>query len=113
VAFLAVRHVKMKSEYFAVSRVVVLPDYQGVGIGRRLVTFVAEHYRSRTHRSFRLVTSNPQFVYGKMPGWRLVRVGRSGRLDNASFRQRFGGAYTSSSRNRLTVTLEYLGVLKA
>lgn len=113
VAFLAVRHMKFKLDYFMASRVVVLPDYQGIGIGRRFLTLLAEYYRSQTHRPFYIITSNPQFVHGKMPGWRVIRVGRSGRLDSARFRQRFGSAYTSSSRSRLTVTIEYLGVPKS
>ena len=110
VAFLAIRHVKFNLNYFMVSRVVVLPDYQGVGIGRRFLTLMAEHYRSQTHLPFHIVTSNPQFVHGKMPGWRIVRVGRSGQVNNGAFQKHMRGPYTSGSRGRLTVTLEYLGV---
>ena len=33
VAFIAVAHVHMLVRYFRVSRLVVLPDYQGVGVG--------------------------------------------------------------------------------
>jgi GNAT superfamily N-acetyltransferase len=47
VAFIAVAHVHMLVRYFRVSRLVVLPDYQGIGVGKRLLNFVAEHYTSQ------------------------------------------------------------------
>jgi len=112
VAFLAVRHVKFKLNYYTVSRLVVLPDYQGVGIGCRFLTAVAENYRSKTHLPFHIVTSNPQLAHGRMPGWRIMRVGRTGQVNSAEFRKNMRGPYTCSSSNRLTVTLEYLGVPK-
>ncbi len=113
VAFLALRHVKFKLDYYMVSRLVVLPDYQGIGIGRRLLTKVAGYYRSQSHLPFHLVTSNPQLAHGKLPGWRIIHVGRTGQVNNRSFGQRMRGPYTSSSCGRLTVTLEYVGVPKS
>jgi GNAT superfamily N-acetyltransferase len=112
VAFLGVRHVRFNIDYYIVSRLVVLPDYQGVGIGRRVLTFVAEFYRSQTHLPFHIITSNPQLAHGRMPGWHIMRVGRTGQLNNSDFQKHMRGPYTSSSRSRLTVTLEYLGVPK-
>src|SRR5664280_3616098 len=46
VAFIAVACVRMKAKYYRVSRLVVLPDYQGIGVGKRLLTFIAELYFS-------------------------------------------------------------------
>jgi GNAT superfamily N-acetyltransferase len=43
-------------------RLVVLPDYQGIGLGKRLLTFIAELYTSQMNLPFYLVTSNPQLV---------------------------------------------------
>ena len=34
----------MKAKYYRVSRLVVLPDYQGIGVGKRLLNFIAELY---------------------------------------------------------------------
>ncbi len=34
----------MKTKYYRVSRLVVLPDYQGIGVGKHLLNFTAELY---------------------------------------------------------------------
>ena len=57
VGFIAVMHIHMKSRYFRVHRLVVLPDYQGIGLGKRLLNFIAELYTSQTKAPFYIVTS--------------------------------------------------------
>src|SRR5450759_363854 len=52
IAFIAVAAVRMKAKYYRVSRLVVLPDYQGVGVGKKLLNFVAELYTSQTKMPF-------------------------------------------------------------
>src|SRR5208283_2526018 len=106
VAFIAVAHVRMKRNFFRVSRLVVLPDYQGIGIGKRLLNFVAELYTSQLNLPFYLVTSNPQLVRGDLGNWRVKRVGHSshGREDTLINR----GLLKSASRGRLTVSFEYV-----
>ena len=85
VAFIAVAHVKMLARYFRVSRLVVLPDYQGVGIGKRLLNFVAELYTSQLPEiPFYLVTSNPQLVRGNLGRWRVKRFGHGSCGNNES-----------------------------
>ncbi len=44
VAFIAVIQVRM-SRYYRVSRLVVLPDYQGIGVGKRLLNFTRSSFR--------------------------------------------------------------------
>jgi GNAT superfamily N-acetyltransferase len=75
VAFIAVIHTRMKANYFRVSRLVVLPDYQGIGVGKRLLNFIAELYTSQINLLFYLVTSNPQLIRGNLDNWRVKRVG--------------------------------------
>ncbi len=112
VGFIAVQRVKMKGHYNRVSRLVVLPDYQGVGIGRKLLTLVAEHCRRENHLPFYLITSNPQLIRGAMPGWILKRKGLAGNLNKrGDFAKNMSGAYTGGSCDRLTVSLEFLGIL--
>jgi GNAT superfamily N-acetyltransferase len=113
VGFVAVQTVKFGTTYNRVSRLVVLPDYQGVGIGRKLLTFVAEYYKKQSHIPFLIVTSNPQLIRGGLKGWRITRAGRSGKINNASFLKQMHGAYRSGAEDRLTVSLEYLGVPKS
>jgi GNAT superfamily N-acetyltransferase len=106
VAFIAVAHVRMRGNFFRVSRLVVLPDYQGVGIGKSLLNFVAELYTSQVNLPFFLVTSNPQLVHGNLDNWRVKRVGHGshGREDTRINRE----LLKSNSKRRLTVSLEYV-----
>ena len=60
IAFIAVVHIHMRARYYRVSRLVVLPDYQGIGVGKRLLNFIAELYASQTKVPFYILTSNPQ-----------------------------------------------------
>jgi GNAT superfamily N-acetyltransferase len=103
VAFIAIACTKMKAKYYRVSRLVVLPDYQGIGVGKRLLNFIADLYCSQTKLPFLIVTSNPQIIRGKLEGWKLSRFGHAsrGREDtriNNELRK-------SLSRNRITATL--------
>jgi GNAT superfamily N-acetyltransferase len=106
VAFIAVAAVKMKVKYYRVSRLVVLPDYQGIGLGKRFLNFVAELYSSQTKLPFYLLTSNPQLVRGDMNNWRLTRFGhaskgRSNTRINKELKR-------SLSRGRITASLQYI-----
>jgi GNAT superfamily N-acetyltransferase len=105
VAFIAIIHTKMKTNYFRVSRLVVLPDYQGIGIGKRLLNFVAELYTSQTSLPFYLVTSNPHLIRGNLDHWRIKRVGHGshGREDTRINME----LVNSNSRRRLSVSMVY------
>jgi len=106
VAFIAVAHVRMRGHFFRVSRLVVLPDYQGIGIGKRLLNFVAELYTSQLNLPFYLVTSNPQLVRGSLDRWIVKRVGHGNHGTTDSRINR--GIVKATSRGRLTVTLQYI-----
>jgi GNAT superfamily N-acetyltransferase len=96
----------MRANYFRVSRLVVLPDYQGIGIGKHLLNFIAELYTSQLNLPFYLVTSNPQLVKGNLGCWRLNRIGHGshGREETRINQE----LVKSTSRGRLTVSLEYV-----
>jgi len=108
IAFIAVVHIHMKANYYRVSRLVVLPDYQGIGVGKRLLNFIAELYTSQISLPFYLVTSNPQLVRGNLGPWRIKRVGH-GRENNRINLE----LAKSISRRRLTVSLEYVSHTKS
>jgi len=44
-----------------ISRIVTLPDYQGVGIGKTLLNFVADRYKKAGHR-ITIGTSHPAMI---------------------------------------------------
>jgi GNAT superfamily N-acetyltransferase len=101
---MAIVYVHMLAKYHRVSRLVVLPDYQGVGIGKRSLQFMAEYYTSRTGLPFDIITSNPQLVRGTLPdGWKIRRIGRTKQVDDRNL----SNEYSSSSKNRLTISLRY------
>jgi hypothetical protein len=56
----------MKTRYYRVSRLVVLPDYPGLGVGKRMLNFIAELYTSQTKVPFYILTSNPQIIRGNL-----------------------------------------------
>jgi predicted GNAT family acetyltransferase len=60
-----------------ISRTVVRPDYQGIGIGFKLNSFVAEYY---TRKGFKVTatTSSPALIHARerSPNWKLFRQGR-------------------------------------
>jgi GNAT superfamily N-acetyltransferase len=94
----------MRARYY-VSRLVVMPDYQGIGVGKRLLNFIAELYTSQTKIPFYILTSNPQIIRGNMDYWRIMRYGHAskGRGDT-----RINNEIRSSlSRKRISVSMQY------
>lgn len=85
-------------------RTVVLPDYQGMGIGNRLSEEIAKHYLSQGMR-YRSTTSHPGLFFSrqKNPRWRLVRSPSQVAARGDS------GKVTGQSVGRMTATFEYIG----
>jgi GNAT superfamily N-acetyltransferase len=109
VAFIADVHIHMKARYYPVTRLVVLPDYQGIGVGKRLLNFNAELYISQTKIPFYILTSNPQIIRGKMNNWKIARFGHASKGKGDT---RINNEIRSSlSRKRITVSLRYVPVL--
>jgi GNAT superfamily N-acetyltransferase len=79
VAFMAVACIRMKAKYYRVSRLVVQPDFQGIGVGKRFLNFIAELYSSQTKLPFYILTSNPQIIRGGMKNWKVTRFGYAGK----------------------------------
>ncbi|MCW3994968.1 MAG: GNAT family N-acetyltransferase [Candidatus Bathyarchaeota archaeon] len=106
IAFIAVAAVRMKAKYFRVSRLVVLPDYQGIGVGKRLLNYIAELYTSQTKMPFYILTSNPQIIRGHLGNWKIARIGHASKGRNDS---RINDEIKNSlSRKRLSVSLKYI-----
>jgi GNAT superfamily N-acetyltransferase len=106
ITFIAVIHVRRRTRYYRVSRLVVLPDYQGIGVGKRLLNFIAELYSSQTKIPFYILTSNPQITRGNMENWRITRFGHACRgKENTKMNNDIRG---SLSRKRITVSMQYI-----
>jgi len=106
VAFIAVACIRMKAKYYRVSRLVVLPDYQGIGVGKRLLDFVANLYTSQTRTPFYILASNPQIIRGDLRNWKITRFGHAsrGREDTRINNE----IHCSLSRKRITVSMQYV-----
>jgi GNAT superfamily N-acetyltransferase len=82
---------------------VVLPDYQGIGIGSRFLTAIAEYWTTKTGTPLFITTSNPQLRnINKKSRWRLTRIGHvsgkwKGRKD----------LYNTLSKRRITFSFKY------
>jgi GNAT superfamily N-acetyltransferase len=89
-----------------VSRLVVLPDYQGIGIGRAMLAAVA-----RLYPRLRITTSHPAVLRALAadPTWRLAAFRRAGytrqirATEHASFH---GGHIAATSAGRCVGTFE-------
>ena len=86
-----------------VHRLVIMPDYQGAGIGLRLLNFIGKKYLNDKYR-YRIRTSAPSLVNAlkKDPKWICTDYGRMKHGTNAYV----GGGVTQSS-GRITVNFEY------
>ncbi|MGZ8497401.1 MAG: GNAT family N-acetyltransferase [Candidatus Binatia bacterium] len=84
-------------------RTVVLPDYQGIGIGNVLSEFVAQHFIDQGKR-YTSTTSHPAMVAHRVrsPKWVLMRA--PGRVPASG-----KNGHLKSSTNRLTASFEYIG----
>lgn len=97
-------HPKLKNMK-RVHRVVVKPDYQGIGVGARFMSHIGDKYKKDGYR-FSLVTSSPSFIHGlkNNKNWtmtrRPTRVAPSGSTSSVSKR--------GQSSNRLTASFEYV-----
>ncbi len=106
VAFLAVLSAIGRRGVWRISRLVVLPDYQGIGIGRAMLRTVAELYPR-----LRITTGHPAMLRALAadPYWKLAVLRRAGytRQPHATAHTRFrGGAIGGSSAGRCVATFE-------
>jgi hypothetical protein len=81
-------------------------DYQGIGVGKRLLNFIADLYTSQKKMPFYLVTSNPQIIRGEMKNWKITRFGHASKgQGNTRKNNEMKG---SLSRKRITASLQYV-----
>jgi GNAT superfamily N-acetyltransferase len=107
VNFCATVPVIMKKNHRRFSRIVTLPDYQGIGIGMRAVAAVAELHRGEGHR-INVTSSHPALIRHceSSPLWRAVNVKKTGGSSQRG-NKRFP-AYRSAA-GRAVVSFEYFG----
>jgi ABC-type ATPase with predicted acetyltransferase domain len=105
-SFLAFPHPKIKNIYKA-HRVVVFPDYQGIGVASNMLKICADELR-RNGKKVKLTSSNIAMIMAlkKSKWWKCTRIGRMSKPANASYDK---GLAKSFSCNKITAAFEYLG----
>jgi len=104
VAMVAVLQFPMRKGWKRISRLVVLPDYQGVGVGSAMLNAVANKYYEGGWQ-ININTSSPAIVFAlkKSSVWAL---GRYGRVPSIGFKQK-AGLDNTLSRKRKTFSFNY------
>jgi GNAT superfamily N-acetyltransferase len=105
VAFCAVASLIGQKDRWRISRIVTLPDYQGVGIGMGVTEAVAGWYRAAGQR-LNLTASHPAVVAHchRSPQWRTVGVKKTGSRGAETFARAYRG-----SPGRAVVSFEFVG----
>jgi GNAT superfamily N-acetyltransferase len=105
VAFCATISLIGAKNRWRISRIVTLPDYQGVGIGTAVTEAVADVHRAEGHR-VNITASHPAVIAHcrRSTRWRAVSVRKTG----SRSARRFISNYRTSS-GRAVVSFEYLG----
>jgi len=106
VAFCAMVTLIGRKNRWRISRIVTLPDYQGVGIGTSVMETVAELYRAEGHR-VNCTASHPAMIahWRKSPLWRAVGMKKTGGAGAKGFVRGYRG-----SGGRAVVSAEYVGL---
>lgn len=96
-------HPRLKNAYRE-HRVVIQPDYQGVGLGHYLSCWLGEHL-SKLGKKFISTTTNPALIVSrrKDPQWKTTRLGRVGQFGKNSAMKT-----STSSIGRYTASFAYI-----
>ena len=99
-----------------ICRVVVLPDYQGLGIGTRLMEAVADIWHNDRKMRVTITSTHPSVIRHneRSPLWRLMRVNKTGNgFHTLKDRAKLGWDKTAgrpvTSAGRAVVAFEYVG----
>lgn len=106
VTFCATLPVITKKNHRRFTRIVTLPDYQGMGIGMRVVAAVASLHRAEGLR-INVTSSHPALIRHckRSSDWKTVNVRKAG----SSSRRSAGFVGYRSSAGRAVVSFEYVG----
>lgn len=102
---------RMKKDAKRLHRSVVLPDYQGIGIGMSFKNAVCDYLRhSGWDGQIWSTTTTPAQYHAqvKSPKWKLIRYGRTG-IHKGPKQNMAESMAKTTSRNRITYSFVYIG----
>lgn len=104
VAFCAVMNLAGRRGRKRISRLVTLPDWQGIGVGRRFLDALAQRYVEQGYR-MNLVTGHPAMIASlkRSAAWRCIDFRPHGFPRDG----RFAKKYVSHSLGRCVASFEY------
>lgn len=108
----AVLPLPMRSDAKRLHRSVVLPDYQGIGIGMNFKNAVCDFIRAEGWDGLIWSTTTTPAQYHaqcKSPKWKLIRWGRAKRNSGGKHESEIAQMYQSTSRQRITYSFVYVG----
>jgi GNAT superfamily N-acetyltransferase len=105
VAFCALLSAVGRGDVWRISRIVVLPDYQGIGIGGRFIEAIGELFREQGLRTT-ITTGHPAMIgyLRSSPAWHVREVSKGGNAWGGLARRK---NIRSTSRGRTVVSAEY------
>jgi len=83
-------------------RLVVLPDYQGLGIGHVFSSYIAQFYIEKGYRF--IITSSTKSLFKQRAADKKWKITRHGRTGNSK-----GVLKNTTSENKYTFSYEYVG----
>lgn len=97
---------------FRISRVVVLPDFQGLGIGSRICDFISKLYKI-DNKTMYIKTSNPALwnFFNKSKNWTICGETK-GELKKGMMSTRDEGLGVTTESNRVSKSYKYTDVPK-
>jgi len=103
-AILSFPHAKLKNAWRE-SRTVVLPDYQGLGIGVRISDYFGSIIKSNNGKYYSRTTHPAMIAYrNKSDKWRVTSKGKMSKMGNSSTK-----SSTWRQDDRLCYSFEYIG----
>lgn len=111
VAHTGVIQFPMRKGWKRVHRLVVLPDYQGIGIGTAFIKAIAQHYTDKGY-TMNLTTTTPSLVGAlrRSSNWRLIRYGRQ-KESYSRYNERYNlktkHLSNATSQRRITYSFNY------
>lgn len=108
----AILPLPMQKDAKRLHRSVVLPDYQGIGIGMAFKNAVCDIIRAEGWEGVIWSTTTTPAQYHaqcKSPYWKLVRYGRAKRNRGSMREDMKARMLQSTSRNRVTYSFVYIG----